>query len=132
MRLIGRICAMSALLGLALGGAAHTDLACPSEATVLCLEKVGYNFQICGELPGMDDQPQDFPTCFNWEEGTCTPCWFNTAAQTTDRCTETFGPDCTVFKLENPRWDNTHDWSALEAFLAPVLNFKMESITGPD
>ena len=38
MRLIGRICAMSALLGLALGGAAHTDLACPSEATVLCLE----------------------------------------------------------------------------------------------
>ena len=132
MRLARQLIAMSALLGLALGGAARADLACPSEATILCLEKVGYNFQICGELPGMDDQPQNFPTCYNWEEATCTPCWFNTTAQTANLCAETFGPDCTQFKLANPRWDDTWDWSALEAFLAPVLHWKTEAITGAD
>ena len=65
MRLARRLIAVSALLAMTLGGAARADLACPSRATVLCLERVGYNYQICGLLPGVDDRPQDFPTCYN-------------------------------------------------------------------
>ncbi len=83
-------------------------MTCP-RAQVLCVQELGYNYQECGRLPGRDGRPQEFPTCYDWDEATCTPCWHDTVAGTVAQCQRRFGYECSYFFLQNERWDEWGD-----------------------
>ena len=56
---LSQVWAWHALAG---GDRFQTLYQCPF-AEIMCLEKVGYNYQICGTLTGIDNVTQEFPQC---------------------------------------------------------------------
>lgn len=91
---------------------------CP-HAEILCLEKVGYNYQICGPLTGLAGETQEFPLCPASDRGACVPCWFSSVEVTADYCRETYGPDCGHFTEQNANWKGEWkdlDWPDLTPF----------------
>jgi hypothetical protein len=90
------------------GNARAEDLSfCPTHATVLCLEKVGYNYRYCGPLLGQSEKPQEFPTCLDRDGNMCVPCWFDTVDGTAATCQRAFGETCNYFIMQDHYWDGT-------------------------
>ncbi len=112
------------------GFADQRTMTCP-KATVLCLERVGYNYQICGSLQGEADRAQEFPTCFDSGRVACAPCWFG-ADGTIDRCRQAYGPRCGYFTLERNSWDEPAEGLAYRMLLGPLLNSWRASVVGDD
>jgi len=90
------------------GGSILPAYQCP-HAEVLCLQKVGYNYQKCGELTGMGGAVQEFPLCAASDANSCVPCWFGTVEDTRAHCIAAFGPDCRHFTAQNENWKGTWD-----------------------
>jgi len=84
-------------------------LLCP-QAEILCLQKLGYNWQKCGTLTGPGGGAQEFPLCPAADGYACVPCWFGSLAETAAQCRARFGPDCGHFVERDARWRG--EWGA--------------------
>lgn len=106
---------MMAAVGFAGGDRFVTLYQCP-HAEILCLEKVGYNYQICGTLTGLAGETQEFPQCPASDRAACVPCWFSSVEATSGYCRTKYGPDCSHFTEQNANWKgewNDLDWPDL-------------------
>jgi hypothetical protein len=76
---------------------------CP-HAEILCLRKLGYNFETCGTLTGPGGLSQEFPLCGASDAYACVPCWFGSAEETRSYCVAKYGPSCSTFRQLNENW----------------------------
>ncbi len=108
--------------GLAGGDRFSTLYQCP-HAEIMCVEKVGYNYQICGTLTGIGGVTQEFPLCPASDRAACVPCWFSSVAETSGRCRAIYGADCGHFTEQNANWKGEWrdlDWPDLTPFYSLV------------
>jgi len=83
----------------------RAEMLCP-HATIVCVSKLGYNFQLCGSLADGSGVPVVFPTCLDRKQQMCVPCWFDDVAGTSAECRRVFGPECSYFMLEDDKWED--------------------------
>lgn len=100
-----------AVLVQAAGDRFLTVFQCP-HAEIMCLEKVGYNYQICGTLTGVNQVSQEFPLCPATDRAACVPCWFSSVAATSGYCRAKYGTDCGHFIEHNSNYKG--EWSDLD------------------
>lgn len=79
---------------------------CP-RASVLCIEKYGTNYQVCGELPDATGVAEIFPLCPDVGALVCAPCALGGAQGTKARCREAFGESCSYFVTQDRDWSRT-------------------------
>jgi hypothetical protein len=84
---------------------------CP-QAEILCLRKLGTNYEKCGTLSGVGGVPQEFPLCAATDRSACVPCWFGSVEETSRRCQAAYGSDCRQFTEQNANWKG--DWDDLD------------------
>ena len=116
------------LAGAVLGGIAEAeDLSfCPTHATVLCLEKVSYNYRYCGPLEGQGEKPQQFPTCLDRDANMCVPCWLTTEDGTAATCQRAFGHRCNYFIMQDQQWDGTIQKIEMPDWGLPELDLNLD------
>ena len=102
-----------ALIALAVPASAATLalFQCP-HAEILCLRKLGYNFEKCGPLVGPGGVAQTFPLCEASDALACVPCWFGSAVETRANCTAQYGSACSAFTEQNAAWQD--DWDDID------------------
>ncbi len=76
---------------------------CP-HAEILCVRKLGYNFETCGTLTGPGGVTQEFPLCEASDANACVPCWFGSVEETRTYCVAKYGASCNSFTELNPNW----------------------------
>jgi hypothetical protein len=81
-------------------------------AEILCLRKLGTNYEKCGTLSGIGGAPQEFPLCAATDRSACVPCWFGSVEETSRRCQAEYGSDCSHFTEQNSNWKG--DWDDLD------------------
>ena len=108
---LSRLIAVALAAFAASGPGARADLAeqlvapdlCP-KAEILCLQRLGYNWQKCGTLSGAGGAAEQVPLCPAADGYACVPCAFGSVAETRARCQASFGPDCSHFTEHNAYW----------------------------
>ena len=106
---------------------------CPY-AEIMCLEKVGYNYQICGTLTGKAGVTQEFPQCPASDRPACVPCWFSSVEATSSQCRAKYGNDCSHFTEQNANWKGEWrdlDWPDLTPFYSLWRNSPLSEYSTP-
>ncbi len=107
MRYLARLMVLPLLAGALLAGSAQAQglslFSCP-HAEILCLRKLGYNYETCGTLTGIGGISQEFPLCGASDANACVPCWFGSVEETRAYCVAKYGPSCNSFAELNPNW----------------------------